>query len=62
MGLAREVRPDVITLDVMMPRMNGWSVLIALKSEPGLEDIPVIMITMVSEPDATCCTGRYGRY
>ena len=51
MGLkmARELRPDVITLDVMMPRMDGWSVLNALKSDPQLASIPVIMLTMVSD-------------
>ncbi len=51
MGLkmAREIRPDVITLDVMMPRMDGWSVLNALKSDPQLASIPVVMLTMVSD-------------
>jgi CheY-like chemotaxis protein len=51
MGLkmARELHPDVITLDVMMPRMDGWSVLNALKSDPQLATIPVIMLTMVSD-------------
>jgi signal transduction histidine kinase/CheY-like chemotaxis protein len=44
---ARELRPDVITLDVAMPTMDGWSVLSALKSDPQLADIPVIMLTMV---------------
>ncbi len=45
--LARERRPDVITLDVMMPGMDGWAVLTALKADPELTDIPVIMLTMV---------------
>ena len=44
---ARELRPDVITLDVAMPRMDGWSVLSALKADPDLVEIPVIMLTMV---------------
>jgi CheY-like chemotaxis protein/two-component sensor histidine kinase len=44
---ARELHPDVITLDVAMPRMDGWSVLSTLKADPGLHDIPVIMLTMV---------------
>ncbi|HTS30328.1 MAG TPA: response regulator [Bryobacteraceae bacterium] len=44
---AKELRPDVITLDVAMPRMDGWSVLSALKADPDLHDIPVIMLTMV---------------
>ncbi len=44
---ATELHPDVITLDVAMPRMDGWSVLSALKADPALHDIPVIMLTMV---------------
>jgi signal transduction histidine kinase/DNA-binding response OmpR family regulator len=47
--LARELRPAAITLDVMMPEMDGWSVLSALKSDAGLRDIPVIMLTMVDD-------------
>ena len=45
--LAREVRPDVITLDVMMPGMDGWAVLTALKSDLRLADIPVILLTIM---------------
>ena len=43
---AREVRPDVITLDVIMPGMDGWSVLSALKADPSIGDIPVLMVTI----------------
>jgi CheY-like chemotaxis protein len=46
---AREIHPDVITLDVAMPTMDGWSVLAALKSDPKLAAIPVIMLTMVDD-------------
>lgn len=46
-ALARKRLPDLITLDVMMPRMDGWAVLSALKADPRTEDIPVVMITMV---------------
>ena len=45
--LARELAPDVITLDVMMPQQDGWSVLMQLKSDPNLARIPVLMLTMV---------------
>ncbi len=44
---ARQLKPALITLDVMMPQMDGWAVLSALKSEPELATIPVIMLTMV---------------
>jgi CheY-like chemotaxis protein len=43
---ARQLRPDLITLDVMMPGLDGWSLLAALKAEPALADIPVIMLTI----------------
>jgi signal transduction histidine kinase/DNA-binding response OmpR family regulator len=45
--LARKLHPRIITLDVMMPGMDGWSVLSSLKSDPDLADIPVIMLTIV---------------
>jgi CheY-like chemotaxis protein len=47
--LARQVKPAVITLDVMMPHMDGWTVLQALKADPATATIPVIMLTMVDE-------------
>ncbi len=47
--VAREDLPDVITLDVMMPQLDGWSVLGKLKSDPDLAHIPVIMLTIVDE-------------
>ena len=46
---ARQLRPDVITLDVMMPGMDGWDVLSALKSDPELAEIPVVMVTIVDD-------------
>jgi signal transduction histidine kinase/CheY-like chemotaxis protein len=49
LDLVREHHPDVITLDVMMPRVDGWSVLSELKSDPDLARIPVIMLTIVDE-------------
>ncbi|MGI4853045.1 MAG: response regulator [Janthinobacterium lividum] len=48
--LARELVPRAILLDVMMPQMDGWSVLAELKKEPALERIPVVMVTFVNEP------------
>ncbi len=47
--LARQLHPDVITLDVMMPRMDGWAVLTQLKSTPELSDIPVIIVTITDD-------------
>jgi signal transduction histidine kinase/CheY-like chemotaxis protein len=47
--LAHEVQPAAITLDVMMPEMDGWSVLRALKADPVLREIPVIMLSMIDD-------------
>lgn len=47
--LAGEVQPDVITLDILMPGMDGWAVLAQLKADPALADIPVIVVTMVED-------------
>ncbi|HET7434251.1 MAG TPA: response regulator [Thermoanaerobaculia bacterium] len=49
--LARQLAPAAITLDVMMPDMDGWSVLSALKADRALRDVPVIMLTMVDDPE-----------
>ena len=46
---AKSIRPRVITLDVMMPGMDGWAVLSRLKEDPALSDIPVIMLTIVDD-------------
>ncbi len=47
--LARQLRPSAVTLDVMMPGMDGWAVLTALKKDPVLRDIPVLMCTMLDD-------------
>jgi PAS domain S-box-containing protein len=46
---ARELRPDCITLDVIMPGMDGWAVLTALKGDPDLAEIPVVMLSILDE-------------
>jgi signal transduction histidine kinase/CheY-like chemotaxis protein len=55
--LARELRPDVITLDVLMPGMDGWSVLAALKKQPATADIPVVMVTVVDQQNVGFALG-----
>jgi PAS domain S-box-containing protein len=47
--LARELHPMAITLDVLMPGMDGWTVLAALKADPALAAIPVIMSSIVND-------------
>ncbi|HET7321994.1 MAG TPA: response regulator, partial [Longimicrobiaceae bacterium] len=49
--IARRERPDVITLDVMMPGTDGWSVLAALKADAALRSIPVLMMTIMDDPN-----------
>jgi GAF domain-containing protein/DNA-binding response OmpR family regulator/anti-sigma regulatory factor (Ser/Thr protein kinase) len=47
--LARELRPAAMTLDIMMPDLDGWTVLAAMKGDPSLAGIPVILMTIVEE-------------
>jgi PAS domain S-box-containing protein len=47
--MMRRDPPDVVTLDVMMPKVDGWSVLGIMKSDPALAHIPVVMLTIVDE-------------
>jgi signal transduction histidine kinase/CheY-like chemotaxis protein len=49
MNLAHKIRPDAITIDVLMPKTDGWAVLRALKADSELCDIPVVMITVVPD-------------
>ena len=49
LAAARAHRPSAIMLDVMMPRMDGWAVLSALKADPDLAAVPVVMVTVSRE-------------
>ncbi|MDG2049905.1 MAG: response regulator [Myxococcota bacterium] len=51
LSLVHEVHPSIITLDVMMPGTDGWSVLGQLKDDPRSRDIPVVMATIVEEEE-----------
>ena len=42
---ARDVRPDLIVLDIRLPDMTGWDVCVALKSDPGTAQIPIVILT-----------------
>ncbi len=50
LALAKSLRPRAILLDVMMPQMDGWSVLTALKADPAVASVPVILVTFVNDP------------
>jgi len=47
--LAREARPDAITLDVLMPSVDGWDILRALASDPDTRSIPIILCSVLPE-------------
>jgi signal transduction histidine kinase/DNA-binding response OmpR family regulator len=57
---ARAFKPVAITLDIMMPDIDGWTVLAALKGEPELADIPVVIVTIVDEQRRGIALGAAG--
>jgi CheY-like chemotaxis protein len=58
--LAGEIRPQVITLDVMMPRQDGWDILQTLKRTPETRDIPVIVCSVLHEAQLAMSMGASG--
>jgi PAS domain S-box-containing protein len=58
-GLARAQAkpPDAIVLDVMMPGLDGWAVLTALKGDASTADIPVVMLTILEQSDVGFALG-----
>jgi signal transduction histidine kinase/CheY-like chemotaxis protein len=57
---ARMLRPAAITLDIMMPDLDGWAVLAALKTDPMLADIPVVIVSIVDEQRRGVALGAAG--
>jgi PAS domain S-box-containing protein len=55
--MAREFRPQLITVDLMMPQLNGWQVIQALKSDPDLCDIPVVVVSIVASENRSRLLG-----
>ena len=58
--IAREVHPQAITVDLMMPSRDGWSILQALKNDPLTRDIPVIVCSVLKEEDLARVLGAAG--
>ena len=55
--LAETVTPCLITLDIMMPGVDGWTVLAALKNNPKVRDVPVVVITLVDNKPMALALG-----
>ena len=49
--VAKQARPDLITLDIIMPDLDGWSVLRAIKDDPELRDTPVVLVSIMGDRD-----------
>lgn len=49
--VAKAARPDLITLDIIMPDLDGWSVLRTLKDDPELRETPVLLVTIMGDRD-----------
>jgi adenylate cyclase len=47
--LVRQLRPAAVTLDIMMPDLDGWTVLAAIKGDPALASIPVVLMSIVDQ-------------
>jgi signal transduction histidine kinase len=57
--LAREKRPDLVTLEVTLPGIDGWTVLKTLKSDPDLTGIPVVMVSISDDRDRGMAMGAF---
>ena len=59
LAMAKTLQPDVITLDVMMPGIDGWAVLDALKADSELAAIPVVMMSMLETRELALSLGAF---
>ncbi len=57
LAAAKRLSPHIIVLDVIMPGMDGWSVLTGLKESPETQDIPVVMLTMLEQAELGVAMG-----
>jgi CheY-like chemotaxis protein len=59
-ALALQSPPDVVLLDVMMPGEDGWDLLLLLKSQPETKPIPIVICSVLYEPDIAHALGAAG--
>ena len=59
-NMARELKPFAITLDIMLPKKDGWQVMQELKSFQDTRDIPVIIISVIDNQSFGCSMGAVG--
>jgi DNA-binding response OmpR family regulator len=57
LALARAHKPAAVILDVMMPRLDGWAVLSAIKADPEVNTTPVIMVSVSRERGLSLALG-----
>jgi DNA-binding response OmpR family regulator len=57
LALARQEAPDLITLDLLLPDASGWAVLDEIKSNPRLESVPVVIVSIVADEMKACVLG-----
>ncbi len=57
LALAKQLKPRAVMLDVLMPGVDGWSVLSQIKADPELTDIPVVMVTSVDQRSLAASLG-----
>lgn len=55
--MAHELRPDVVTLDIMLPRQDGWELLQALRGDAATQSIPVVICSVLEEPQLASALG-----
>jgi len=55
--VARKMRPHLIVLDIMMPALDGWSVLRLLRHQPETADVPVVLCSVVEDPELAAALG-----
>ncbi len=58
----RELKPDIVLLDILMPNVNGLEILRELKADAALSAIPVILLTNVAEDTSISKGLEYGAY